>query len=190
MNVTNAVNMNTFNFTVYYNSLLLDYVGVTWGQLGTGTMTAIDETNGILSGYVSGTAINGNCWMLNITFQSNQTMLWKEGQTNTLEGRMWIHHAELSFIEGSKLQYSESGLKEVDVNEVIYAFVPIRGDINNDGTVNIWDLRTVAAGYDKTSSDPEWTTGNYWSKYDLTSDGTIDIFDLVASATNFGYGGP
>jgi hypothetical protein len=59
----------------------------------------------------------------------------------------------------------------------------IQGDVNLDGSVDaVFDLRTVAAFFDKTSDDPQWYTGFNISQYDIKSDGTIDIFDLVEVA--------
>lgn len=103
---------------------------------------------------------------------------------NKLESRVWFHQAQIGFADNSTLQYVESGVNQITVNQMAYTFLPIRGDVNNDGTVNIQDIRTVAAYYGKTIADPEWPEA---SKYDLTNDNTIDIFDLVLVATNFGF---
>ena len=54
--------------------------------------------------------------------------------------------------------------------------MPIQGDIENDGSVNVFDPRTVAAYYDEHN-----TTCN------LTGDSTIGIYDLVVIGANFGY---
>jgi hypothetical protein len=63
-------------------------------------------------------------------------------------------------------------------NPISKSVVLIRGDVGPvDGTVTVFDLRTVANYYDQ--SQP--------AKYDITNDGLIDIFDLVAVATNIGY---
>jgi hypothetical protein len=59
--------------------------------------------------------------------------------------------------------------------DVVYTFSPIRGDIDNGGSVDVFDLRTVAAYYDQTSPT-----------YDLTGDNFVDIFDLVIIASNYG----
>ena len=63
--------------------------------------------------------------------------------------------------------------------DLTYTFSPIQGDINNDGSVDIFDLRTVAAFYRVKIGDPNWGAA---SAYDLNHDGIIDIFDLVIVA--------
>ncbi|GFZ33959.1 hypothetical protein CSC2_44850 [Clostridium zeae] len=50
-------------------------------------------------------------------------------------------------------------------------------DVNNDGTVDIMDLATVASLYEKKSSDSDFI-----SEYDFNNDNIIDIFDLIVVA--------
>lgn len=187
INVTNAIDTQAFNFTIYYDPLVLNYSSVSWGELGTGTMTEIDTTDGILEGNVADSPITGNHWLLNITFQADRITIWKDGLTNKLEGRIWFQEAQLGFTDNSTLQYVEGGVNRLDVNQMAYTFLPIRGDVNSDGTVDVLDLRTVAFYYDKNAADLEWPEA---SKYDLKPDNTIDIFDLVIVASNIGFNYP
>jgi hypothetical protein len=122
--------------------------------------------------------------MMKITFQAINATIWKEGLANKLEGKIWFHQALLGFADGSTLQFVEGGVNQMDVNQAAYTFLPIQGDVNNDGTVDVLDLRTVAFYYDRTSADPEWPEA---SKYDLTNDNIIDIFDLVVVGVNIGF---
>lgn len=147
-------------------------------------MTNIDAANGILEGNAAGSPVNGNRWMMNITFQAINATIWKEGLANKLEGTIRFHQALLGFADGSTLQFVEGGVYQIEVNQVAYTFLPIRGDVNNDGTVNVMDLRIIAFYYLKTPADPEWPEA---SKYDLTNDNIIDVFDLRVVATNFGF---
>jgi hypothetical protein len=176
VNVTNAITLDDFNFTMYYDGASIKYVSVTWGELGSGNITKVDPVNGVLEANVVGVAISGNRWLLNITFQDNATMIWKDGQLNKLEGQIWFHYAKLSFSGVQDLIYEEGGLSQISVNDVGFTFMPIQGDINNDGTVGVFDLRTVAAYYDRQNST-----------YNLTNGDIIDIYDLVVIAANFGY---
>ncbi|MFH1510348.1 MAG: dockerin type I domain-containing protein [Candidatus Woesearchaeota archaeon] len=57
----------------------------------------------------------------------------------------------------------------------------ISGDLNCDGTVNIFDLVLVAQNYGKNSSTP-----GFDSKADANKDGIVNIFDLVVVAQNYG----
>jgi hypothetical protein len=55
------------------------------------------------------------------------------------------------------------------------------GDVNADGSVDIFDLVLVAQNFGLTSG--------FDTRADLNSDGTVDIFDLVTVAQNFGKSG-
>lgn len=187
INVTNAVNTQAFNFTIYYDSLVLNCSSVSSGELANAFTVTVDNTNGIVEVNAAGLPVNGNRWMMNITFQAINATIWKEGLANKLEGKIWFHQALLGFADGSTLQYVEGGVNQIGVNSIAYTFLPIPGDVNNDGTVDVLDLRTVAAYYGKTSADPEWLEA---SKYDLTNDNIIDIFDLVIVAANYGFTSP
>ena len=60
--------------------------------------------------------------------------------------------------------------------DVVYTFDPIQGDLDNNGVVNIADLRLMAAYFDQ----PNTT-------YELDGNNVIDIFDLIIIGTNFGF---
>ncbi len=184
VNVTNAITVDGLNFTIYYSPTLMSYVSVSWGELGSGTITNVDPVNGILEGYVTGIPMSGNRWLLNITFQDIATMIWKQGQVNELDGQIWFHSASLSFsgVGVQPLVYQEGGLGQISVNNVAFKFMPIQGDLTNDGIVDITDLRTVAAYFDVKQGDPLWSAA---SAYDLNGNGVIDIYDLVLIGANF-----
>ena len=57
--------------------------------------------------------------------------------------------------------------------DTVYYYIPLMGDLNFDGEVNVLDLQLVADHYN---------TG----EYDITGDGKTNIFDLVKVARNFG----
>jgi hypothetical protein len=181
INLTNAGDVEDFNFEIHYNATLLDVVGVSWNAWGSGTFTA-DEINGILTGYTSGTALSGNVTLLTITFNATYHHLWKDESTisgwkNIQMGTVYIQWANLSFPSGPDLGYVRGGLDQINVGpDFAYNFSPIRGDLDNNGKVEIYDLRTLAAYFDTTNP-----------QYNLTGDNQIDIFDLVVIASNFGF---
>jgi hypothetical protein len=90
---------------------------------------------------------------------------------------MFIQKCNLSISASPDLRYERGGINQIDVGpDFAYTFSPIQGDLDNNGTVNVFDLRTIAAYYDMANS-----------QYDMTGDGKIDILDLVVIAANFGY---
>jgi hypothetical protein len=188
--------LKDYNLVIEYNAELLTRTGVDWtgSVLGTGDGESFTEsTKGIINVVdLGGTTYTGLAdgllftLVFRIEFNNDIGHIWRANNLGPLHAFIKFTAAELSFLEGGPILMGGITMpSDLDITVNL-----IRGDADCDGNVDVFDLRCIAAGYDKTSSDPEWTTGNYWSKYDLTSDGTIDIFDLVASATNFGYGGP
>jgi ribosomal protein S28E/S33 len=181
VNVTNAGSVEDFRFEIHYNATLLDVVGIDWNAWGSGTFTA-DEINGILTGYTSGSPLGGNATLLTITFNATYHHMWKDESTvtgwkNIQTGTVYIQWANLSYPTGPDLGYVRGGLNQINVgSDFEYSYSPIRGDVDNNGTVNVFDLRTIAANYDTNNPD-----------YNLTGDSTIDIFDLVVVGSNFGY---
>jgi hypothetical protein len=180
INISDASNVEDFRFEIRYNATLLDVAGVSWNAWG-GTCTA-DEVNGILTGYASGSAVSGNMTLLTITFNVTYHHIWKDestvsGWTNIQTGTVYFQWANLSYASGPDLAYVKGGLNQINVGpDFAYTFSPIRGDIDNNGQVNVFDVRTVAAFYDTINSD-----------YNLTGDPIIDIYDLVIVGSNFGY---
>jgi hypothetical protein len=104
-------------------------------------------------------------------------------------GTIYLQSANLSYSSGPDLNYVRGGSQnKIAVgSEVSYKFSPIKGDINNDGTVDITDLRTVAAYYDVKEGDPLWTEAQEYDVTNPAGEGIIDIYDLVVIASNFGY---
>ena len=108
--------------------------------------------------------------------------MWKSsaGWVNDLTDAIFFQWTNVSYPAGPDLRYEKGGLNEINVGpDFAYTFSPIQGDIDNNGIVNIFDIRTVAFYY-----------GQVNSQYDLNGDNFIDIYDLVKVATNFGYYNP
>jgi hypothetical protein len=58
--------------------------------------------------------------------------------------------------------------------DCVYKYLPIPGDLNKDGKVDVLDLQLVAADY-----------GSH-TTYDLNLDATVDLLDIVLVAINYG----
>lgn|GEM_PF-6982204 len=179
VNVTDCLNMTGFRFEIHYNATLLNIMNISWDAWGNGNYT-LDLANGNLSGYTSGSPISGNMTLITIAFNATFYHIWKAvpGWTNDLAGTIYIKWANLSYPGSPDLGYIKGGTQnQITVGpDVSYTFSPIQGDINSDGTVDLFDLRTMSAYF-----------GQQNPTYDLVGHSTIDVFDLVVIASNFGY---
>ena len=85
--------------------------------------------------------------------------------------------------------YAEPVPSEIDTTDNLLTdgivTVTIPGDVNGEGTVDIYDLITVAAAYGFTPSSSNWDPNA-----DINGDNIIDIYDLIGVATNFGKTDP
>jgi hypothetical protein len=186
VNVSGADNVEGFRFEIHYNTTLLDYVSVAWDAWGSGTLI-VDEANGNLTGFTAGPQLNGTITLLTIQFSATYYRIWKSitGWINDQSGLIFFQWANLSFPSGPDLRYERGGLNQISVgSDFAYTFSPIIGDVNNDGMVDIFDLRAVSTYYSIKDGDPEWV---HASAYDLNGDGIVDVFDLRMVASNFGY---
>jgi outer membrane protein assembly factor BamB len=59
-------------------------------------------------------------------------------------------------------------------------YVGIPGDINGDGTVDIYDATILSSAFNSTPS-----SGNWNPNADINGDGTVDIYDAIILAANF-----
>ena len=173
---------------ISYTSELLKFTGVSeWGILGdtsNGASVTDDNVTGEVqvqdTGGLTYTGDKGLLFTLafHVEFDDREEHIWRMGHPQSLPAQISIQthtNLELSFLGGGIWPIS---LVQLVNNPISKSVVLIRGDVGPvDGTVTVFDLRTVANYYDQ--SQP--------AKYDITNDGLIDIFDLVAVATNIGY---
>lgn len=186
LNVSDAVNIESFAFEIQYNTTLLDYVTVTWNAWGAGTAT-VNESGGLITGSTSGDAFNGTQTLITLEFKAAYYHVWKSNPdwTNDLTDAIFFQSANLSSPSGTNLTYERGGLRRIDVGpDYAYTFSPIQGDVNNDGTVDVFDLRIVGAYYGTKVGDPNWAQA---SNYDLDGDGVITTYDLELVATNYDF---
>lgn len=175
---THVTGMTDYDLTILFNSELLAFVDVDyWGVFGTGSATP-----GTGSVHVTGAGgpLTGESLLLfaltfHIEFDDRIEHIWRTLAPQTLPAVISVKSdvGEFSFVEGT---VPITGITlPMPLTVTVHL---IRGDVDCNGKVDVWDIRCVAAYYDQATP----------VKYDLTMDGMIDIFDLVVVATNFHYG--
>jgi hypothetical protein len=183
--VSNEYDITDFEFEIHYNTTLLDCTGITWSAWGSGTVN-VDEANGNVTGVTSGANVSGVQTLMTLQFNAAYHHIWKYesrvlGWRNDQNGLIYLQWANLSYAGSPDKAYLRGGgQNKINVGpDFACTFSPIRGDVNNDGKVDIWDLRTAAALYKQSNT-----------VYDLNGDGVIDILDVVAIAANYGFAYP
>jgi hypothetical protein len=179
--------LNGYDLKVDYNPGLLQFVQVqTWGALGTGTSTL---SAGVVEVSLSGSStVTGNDILLFtltflIYFTASNATIWNKISPQAIPTTVSLDttYGDLSFTEGTLNVNGQITTTAATASIMIHL---IQGDVMCNGDVTVLDLRTVAAFYDKTTTDSDWHS---ISMYDLNGDGTIDIYDLVLVAANIGY---
>jgi hypothetical protein len=177
--------LTNYDLKIDYDSELLTFAKVQeWGVFGTGYVD--NGTTGIVHIWndPNSTPYVGNKGLLftltfHIEFGDTIGHIWRTSNLGPLAAQISLDttYCKLSFQEGDVLigQVITPSPLTIPINL-------IQGDVTCDGQVDIGDLRTVAAFYNRaaTPSSPS-------EKYDLKTDGTIDIYDLVLAVANFGY---
>lgn len=182
--------LTDYDLKVDYTSELLAFYGMyAWGALGTGTVDT--STSGVVHVSISsGTPSTGDSILLftltfQVTFDDSIGHIWRNASPHSLPATVSLDttFGDLSFSEGT-LYVNGSGPTPITPPATINLTINlIQGDVDCNGKVDVFDLRTVAAYYDQAVPPAP-------AKYDVKTDGTIDIFDLVVVATNFGYNIP
>jgi nitrous oxidase accessory protein NosD len=179
----NATKVYDYAFEIHYNTTILDTANVIIhnvflpGPYET-SILKINEPEGSI--YVelkeASTAppANGNGLLVTVTFHVTKAEIWKKGQNNTLYSSIEFESWKLS-VKCPEPRTQEGDL--VSISNAEYWFIPILGDVNSDGVVNVVDMRMVSMNWD--SADLE-----ILKLVDLNCDGNVDIYDLVLVAKN------
>ena len=175
LSARNVMDLADWRFDISFNPSVLEVLEVNEGdfmkQNGGSTLFqkgTIDNTAGKIEGLSSSiladTGVNGTGVLLSVTFKAK----------TEVETRIALHNFQL-------LTFSEEVIP-AGPHEFIFAItpeeVPLVGDVNGDGQVNVRDLILVSRSFGKeASSNPQ---------ADVNQDGIIDIRDLILVATHIG----
>jgi hypothetical protein len=102
-----------------------------------------------------------------------------------LESAAWGLVADWSKIVDENATRSILGIANyTDLRPIIAVAVGhplVRGDINNDGVVDIFDAIMLSAAWNSMPGSPKWN-----SNADINNDNIVDIYDAIILANNFG----
>ena len=181
--VAGVVNLYSFEFQLSYNTTLLDATAVTVGSFLNPpyriTKQIIDDSAGLIWLSVESQApapsTNGSGTLATVTFMAAMDSgIWHKGFM-PLECDLHLSGTVLETNGGVTVPHDTTD------PSFHYVYMPIPGDLNSDGTVNIFDLRIVAKAFGSRPGDPYWDP-----RADLNRDGRISILDLVLVAINYG----
>jgi hypothetical protein len=186
LGISGAVSLTGVDIVVNYDKSMISYQS---SSIGWGTGSISDDGNGHVTILLSGSGSAST--LATITFKSNPNypQIWKDpstGQPSNIFASstgIYLNSATLNYpAPQPALMYLQGEPLPHQVNpptsDISYSFQPIKGDVNNDGTVDIVDLTLVAYWYDQNDAQYNLIGGSPY---------LVDIFDLVVVASNFWY---
>lgn len=175
-----------FSFKLHFNSTLLKATGVSLGAFANHfnlTYAVNGEINNV-KGYVSvgyiwnpatkRTSPFGSGTLVTITFLVNTV---GTGSFNLTDVKLSAFGNESKWCVPYTIP-----INYATVGGTLKTKLPMLGDVNRDGTVDIYDVTAVCMAYDSTPTDPNWNPNA-----DLApSYGLIDIYDVCTVLINYG----
>jgi parallel beta-helix repeat protein len=176
--VTNVANLYTFEFTLQYNTTLLDAKEIAIASFPGRTYKVskkiIDDTQGLVTLRIESISpplqANETLVLASITFQVTHAVIWPKPAIES-----YLRFNSTKLITDAPVDVPH------DKTDGLYRYRPIQGDMDSDGKVTIIDLAIVAKAYGTKPGDPKWN-----ELADLNHDNIINILDLIPVARNYG----
>jgi hypothetical protein len=182
INVSNVVNLSWFSIQLDFNATLLQ--AVSDPKVGTFLIspktqgTGYDNAHGHVvlnaSSGIGAPPSNGSGILESITFEVIKATLWRTYNSNILTCALHLHNTILE---------TDTGIQIGHVNvDGTYHYVPIPGDLNYDGKVDLTDLHILGYWYNTYNKCPANCVA------DINGDGYVNILDLTILARHYGAG--
>jgi hypothetical protein len=171
VNITNVVNLSSFLFEFEYNTTLLSVQSVNVPSFSGNPTVFKGWGNGKVFVNITGITppTNGSFVLATVKFKVERGFVWST-QTSVINSTINFTVHELN-----------GGAIEHEVFNGTYRYEPIKGDLNMDGAVELYDLIRTAQAFGSRSGDPGWDPDA-----DLIRNGIIDILDIIVVASNYG----
>jgi hypothetical protein len=182
--------LSGFNIKLYYNTTILDATAISLGAFAEYFNITLEAKKKIddVAGYAwvayiwnpakKHTPPSGSGILVTITFLV----------TAVGEGDFTLRDIKLSAFPNENkwcVPYS-TPIDCTTTDGSIETKLPMFGDVNRDGTVDIYDITTVCIAYDSTPQDPNWNPDA-----DIAPEfGIIDIYDVTTVLINYGKTDP
>jgi len=167
--------VETLNVDVYWNSDCTQKVeSIEWGSLTPGSTSEATV-------FVRNEDVNSPC-VLHLS-----TANWVPLKASRYIELLWDYDRRIIEIQEIlpttlKLRVASNihAIAEFNFDIIISGTEYIIGDVNHDGSVDIYDIVELVAAYGSTPSDPNW---NPWA--DLNGDNVINIYDIDLLTKNY-----
>jgi hypothetical protein len=167
--ITNASGVAGVEFKLDFNPAALEAFNVTSGGFIPPTVTPFIQVNGtggyIIFSLASQSALEENGTIVTIEFTVQQSGL--------LNMPLQLNHVRVA-------DNTDQELPSLKIDGS-FSNIELVGDLNFDGTVDIFDAILLAGAFGSTRGSP-----NYKPEADINNDGFVDIYDALVLAGNFG----
>jgi hypothetical protein len=176
VNVTTIVNLHAFNFNLTYNPAIIEALTVKVEPFFNGSYSIVEQTIKNEIGFVFvqvdsiNPSANGSGTLARITFKVKTGVVWPDPPLT----------CSLAFYDSKLLRVGDVEI-EHDAFAGTYSYEPIKGDLNMDGLVELYDLVRTAQAFGLKLGDPDWDPDA-----DMNLDNVINILDIIVVASNFG----
>jgi len=179
INISNIINLKSFEFNITYDPTLIQAQTIKIEPFFNASYFVAEQRINNEIGFVSirvnsiTPSANGTAVLATITFKVVSSVIWPNPP---LSCNFTFSSSNLAGIGDVSLQHDAIGAG--------YTYQPVKGDLNGDGTVGLYDLVRTALAFGSKSGSPNWDPSA-----DMIRDGVINILDIIVVASNYGSTG-